>query len=212
MENNSSQLESSSQHIRDFKVAIEFKYLMKNSPPGVYLLPEFDDMRHLHGVIFIRRGLYRDGIFRFKMTLPPGYNDVNTHPEIVFTPPVFNPLIDPITGALNFTADESLKTWNPERHYIVTALTYLKKVFYKKEYADLPISNVAAIQLLQSDKEEYYNKIRQSVEESMNRVYDELPSNSLCPMVFTEPKPAHDEILSKIKGLNDENVSSQMSA
>lgn len=142
----SSNENSSSSHIKDFKVAIEFKYLMKNSPPGVYLLPEFDDIRHLHGVIFIRRGLYRDGIFRFKMTLPPAYNDVNTHPEIIFTPAVFNPLIDPVTGQLNISADESLQTWNPERHYIVTALTYLKKVFYMKEF-DGSVSNTEARQL-----------------------------------------------------------------
>jgi ubiquitin-protein ligase len=69
-------LENSAQHIKDFKLAIEFKYLMKNSPTGVYLLPEFDDIRVLHGVIFIRRGLYHDGIFRFIIKLPKGLENI----------------------------------------------------------------------------------------------------------------------------------------
>jgi ubiquitin-protein ligase len=90
--------EHSAQHLKDFKLAIEFKYLMKHAPGGVYLMPEFDDIRSLHGVIFLRRGLYRDGIFRFVMKLPKAYNDVDTFPQIYFTPPVFNPLVHPIVS------------------------------------------------------------------------------------------------------------------
>lgn len=58
-------------------------------------MPQLDDIRKLDGVIFLRRGLYRDGVFRFQMSLPYNYNGWNSHPRIVFTPPIFNPLIDP---------------------------------------------------------------------------------------------------------------------
>ncbi len=128
------QLESSGQHIKDFKLAIEFKYLMKHSPAGVYLMPEFDNIRKLHGCIFLRRGLYRDGIFRFQINLPKEYNDTNTHPEIIFSPPIFNPLIDPVTGKLDLQSEDVLKEWQPERHFIVTAITFLKKIFYMKTF------------------------------------------------------------------------------
>lgn len=127
-------LEQSTQHIKDIKLSIEYKYLMKQGPGGVYLLPEFNNIRRLHGVIFVRRGLYRDGIFRFVMTLPPTYNDWNTHPHIVFTPPVFNPLIDPVTGEFDLTVDDILKEWNPDRHFLQTALTFLKKAFYTTSF------------------------------------------------------------------------------
>jgi ubiquitin-protein ligase len=136
---NSAALDRSTQHIRDFKLAIEFKYLMKHAPAGVYLMPEFDNIKKLHGVIFVRRGLYRDGVFRFVITLPPTYNDENTHPQIVFTPPIFNPLVDPTTGSLDLSLDETLKEWQPERHFIVTAVTFLKKIFYMKDYESFPI-------------------------------------------------------------------------
>lgn len=97
-------------------------------------MPEFDDIRRLHGVIFVRRGLYRDGVFRFTMDLPQMYNDEGTHPVITFTPPIFNPLVDPETGILDLTVDESLREWQPDKHFIVTAVTFLKKIFYLKDY------------------------------------------------------------------------------
>jgi len=81
------------QHMRDLKLAIEFKYLMKHAPSGVYLMPQMDDIRQLHGVIFVRNGLYRSGVFRFKMDLQKQYNSVNSYPKIYFITPVFNPLV-----------------------------------------------------------------------------------------------------------------------
>jgi ubiquitin-protein ligase len=128
--------EQSSQRLKDFKLAIEFKYLMKCAPGGVYLMPEIDNIRNLHGAIFLRRGIYRDGIFRFTLTLPRQYNDVGTYPEITFTPPVFNPLIDPTTGRFDLRLDEALKEsgWLPDKHFIMNAITFLKKIFYMKSY------------------------------------------------------------------------------
>ena len=86
--------DTAAQHLREIKLAIEFKYMMKHAPGGVYLMPCLDDNHELHGVIFLRRGLYRNGVFRFKVNLPRAYNSFNTHPQITFTPPLFNPLVD----------------------------------------------------------------------------------------------------------------------
>ncbi|RYG99237.1 hypothetical protein EON65_50475 [archaeon] len=127
-------LDISEHHLKDVKLAMEFKYLAKQAPAGVYLLPEPDNIRQLHGVIFLRRGLYADGVFRFRIELPPSYNDVNTHPRIIFTPPIFNPFIDLQTGQLDLTVEESLREWIPDKHYIITAITFLKKAFYAKSY------------------------------------------------------------------------------
>lgn len=85
---------ASMQHLRDIKLAIEFKHMMKHAPGGVFLMPTLDDNRICHGVIFVRRGLYRNGVFRFRLVLPRTYNAINTHPQITFTPPVFNPLVN----------------------------------------------------------------------------------------------------------------------
>lgn len=124
------------QYLKDVKYALEYKYLMKAAPMGIYLLPEFENLRVLHGIIFIRRGLYRDGIFRFVIKLPLSYNDIDTYPEVVFTPPVFNPLVDMATGVLDLRLDEFFaKEWNPEKHHLVSVVTYIKKIFYLKDYS-----------------------------------------------------------------------------
>lgn len=192
-----SSFDASTQHIKDFKLAIEFKYLMKHAPVGVYLLPEFDNIRVLHGVIFVRRGLYRDGIFRFRVDLPMQYNDINTHPLITFTPPIFNPLVDLSTGRLELSADEALREWHPERHFIVTAITFLKKAFYTKSFesfAKCPNSEAKA--LFQHDQDEFLLRVAACVTESQHRVFD--MQNAFCPLVFTEPKPAHEDLIRDI--------------
>ena len=129
-------LDSSSERIRDYKLATEYKYLTTTAPAGVYVLPEFDNLRILHGVIFVRRGLYRDGVFRFRIDLPSTYNDVNSHPLVTFTPPIFNPLVDMATGRVDLTVDESMREWQPDKHFLVTCITFIKKIFYVKSYAD----------------------------------------------------------------------------
>jgi ubiquitin-protein ligase len=184
-------LENTTQHLRDFKLAIEFKHLMKHAPGGVYLLPEFENIRRLHGVIFIRKGLYRDGIFRFVMTLPPHYNSENTHPEIVFTPPVFNPLINPETGLFDLSVEENMQTWNPERHFIVTALTFLKKAFYTKSYDHFPyVANEDAKQMFTTDRDQYLELVQMAVKDSLKRVHDVQPPN--CTIILTSNLGASD--------------------
>jgi ubiquitin-protein ligase len=181
----------SSQHLKDLKIAIEFKYLMKHAPGGVYLLPEFDNIRTLHGAIFVRRGLYRNGIFRFVLKLQKAYNALNAHPEITFTPPVFNPLIHPQTGVLDITCDTSMQEWKPDTHFIVHALGFLKKIFYVKTFDEFTsIANDHAFKLLETDKEKYIQRVEECIAWSQTHIYD-IPSNPACPLIFTEDKQAH---------------------
>jgi ubiquitin-protein ligase len=122
--------------LKDINIATEYKYLIADAPCGVYVLPQLDDIRKFHGVIFIRSGLYKDGVFRFRIDLPPGYNDINMHPLVTFTPPVFNPLIDMATGKLELTADPMMREWNPQNHFLATCIGFLKKAFVTRSYDD----------------------------------------------------------------------------
>lgn len=186
-----------SQHLRDFKLAIEFKHLMKHAPGGVYLLPELKNIHRLHGVIFVRKGLYRDGIFRFVMILPHEYNSINTHPEIFFTGKIFNPLIHEETGKLDLTQDESMREWLPDRNFILTALTFLKKSFYMKTFSNFPsVVNEKARNIFDSDRKKYVELVQQSIKESLKSVYD--VQDPLCTLLFTEFKPAHDVVRENI--------------
>lgn len=68
-----------------------------------------------------------------RVELPLDYNDAGTWPMIRFTSSVFNPMVSPTTGELDLKS--VFPEWVPGKHYMVTALTYLKKVFYMKDFS-----------------------------------------------------------------------------
>ena len=134
-------------------------------------------VREMDGVVFVRRGLYRNGVFRFVLSVTETYNSFNSHPIVVFQPPVFNPLIDPKasdyemydtttkialfhwcfiivfvllfqTGVLDLRLEPLLKEWLPDKHFLITALIFIKKVFYTKSFDDYgPLPNEEARQM-----------------------------------------------------------------
>ena len=188
---------NSNHHLRNLKIAIEYKYLMKHAPGGVFILPEFDSIRFYHGVIFVRRGLYRDGVFRFTLQLPDAYSSRNSHPLIHFTPPVYNPMVDPSTGSLDVSLEPGMAVWQPDRHFIVNALTFLKGIFYLTSYdAYDRVADEPALALFKSDQDEFRKKAVRSVRDSLSRSFDPVADN--CSVMFTEPKPAHDIIKANV--------------
>jgi len=167
--------EEREQALLDYKLTIEFKHLKSHAPGGVYLVPSFDNLRLFYGVIFVRRGPYTNGIFKFTLTLPQKYNNLNQHPEIRFISTVYSPYVELETGLLD------LKTpyprWDPARHYLVTVLTYTKKIFYAKDFEDAK-ANPEAKALAQTNPTEFRTKVDQCVRESQKNVYDNSPEDS----------------------------------
>jgi hypothetical protein len=87
----------------------------------------------------------------------------------------------------------------PEKHFCVTALTFLKKIFYMKSFDHFAVvSNEDARRMFDSDKDGFLQKVSESVADSLSHVYDEQPQE--CPIHFTDAKPAHDLIRESILG------------
>ena len=175
--------------LKDYKISIEYKHLKQHAPGGVYLIPSFDvPMRLFFGVIFLRRGLYTNGIFKFRVILPEDYNDVDTFPRVFFDAPIFpyNPMVDEKTGELNIKI--SYPNWDPQKHYLITLLTHLKKIFYvksfDKDYNFEQCGNMEALQLFNSNKKEYIARVMKCVKESQARIYANQSSRST--VVFKE--------------------------
>lgn len=81
------------------------------------------------------------------MELPADYNDADTWPVVLFTSSVFNPMVNPMTGELDLKS--MFPKWLPGKHYMVTALTFLKKVFYMKDFSFSHPANPEAQNLFQ---------------------------------------------------------------
>ena len=134
------------QALKDLKLTIEYKHLKQNAPGGIIVTPSFDDLRRWHGVIFVRKGPYQGGIFKFIVQLPRQYNDHNVFPEVRFQNEVSNPFVTPMSRGGGSGAGEeegeggglldlrhAYPKWDPTRHFIVTVLTFVKKIFYLKD-------------------------------------------------------------------------------
>ena len=172
--------------LRDYKLTIEYKHLKQHSPSGVYLLPSSTSLRLFHGVIFVRRGLYSNAIFKFTMELPEEYNSVDTFPRITFTSNVYNPHVSP-QGELDVKS--AYPTWDPHRHYLVSVLTYLKKIFYIKSFGDEATYNLEARELSRTHPLEYRKHVEKCVLESQRSVLWNTEPESL--LKFKEENECH---------------------
>lgn len=106
--------EEREQALRDYKVTIEYKHLKQHAPSGVYLVPSMKELRHFYGVIFVRRGPFTNGIFKFQLRLPEKYNDVDQWPQITFDSYVFHPHVNASTGELDVKS--AYPRWDPHRY------------------------------------------------------------------------------------------------
>ena len=186
--------------MRDYKLSIEYKHLKQHCPGGVYLVPSFDDLRLFHGVIFVRRGAFTNGIFKFTLQCPPKYNDVGTHPTLLFSSYVYNPHVHPDSGEVDIRV--AYPEWDPSKHFLVTVLTYVKRIFYVKDYNELSdeqqrkLPNQEALQLFKTNTEGYRRRVLGCVKESQRGIYLNDPG---VTMRFLEPEKQHEILRDMMK-------------
>ena len=155
-------------------------------------MPSLDNIRLFHGVIFIRRGIFTNAIFKFTLTCPPDYNDTNTHPKVVFSSYVYNPHVHPQTGEVDLKIP--YPEWNPQKHFLVTALTFIKKIFYIKDFNDLSeeaiqmLPNQDAYNKLLNDPVGYRRRVAECVKEAQRSTYTSIPGSTVR---FTEEDARH---------------------
>ena len=168
--------------------------MKQHAPGGVYLIPSFEKpMRLFYGNIFLRRGPYTNGIFKFRLILPDNYNDVNTYPAVFFEGPIYpyNPFVDDKTGELNVKI--AYPTWDPQKHYLITLLTHLKKIFYIKSFDEAftienGIGNGEALLCWREDRKEYFRRVKKCVKESQARMYVSSKESMNSTIKFQEDK------------------------
>jgi ubiquitin-protein ligase len=178
------------QALRDYKLTIEYKSLKQNAPGGVYLVPSMEDLRTFYGFILVRKGPYQGAVFKFQLVVPPEYNDRNAWPHITFLNYVYNPHVDPTTWELDLQS--AFPVWDPHKHYLVTVLTYLKKIFYTKDFSSATtVVNPEAKELATNQPAEFRRKVQQCVQQctSDDMLYDNLEGSTA---VIKPDKPEYE--------------------
>eukprot|EP00455_Lapot_gusevi_P016283 TRINITY_DN1836_c0_g1_i14.p1 TRINITY_DN1836_c0_g1~~TRINITY_DN1836_c0_g1_i14.p1 ORF type:complete len:261 (-),score=16.09 TRINITY_DN1836_c0_g1_i14:177-959(-) len=162
------------------------------APPGVYMIPSVNDLRKWEGIIFLRAGQYKNGIFKFFLQIPESYPEEG--PRVFFTTPVFHPLIHPKTGELDLSIQ--FPTWQRNKHYLATAVAYVKRVFYKADMWECPEPfNAQALKLWKGNVESFIRRCEECCRVSVESVYENQADATLR---FFAPIPAHTAVFQKI--------------
>jgi ubiquitin-protein ligase len=82
------------------------------------------------GVLFVHKGYYRSGVFKFRINIPESYP--NAPPTVTFLTDMFHPLVD-TQGRLSIA--QQFPIWRPHQDYIFHILHYIKNA-YKRVVLD----------------------------------------------------------------------------
>lgn len=187
---------SYSPYFLEYTLLAEYNLLQKQRVSGVYVVPSGKSPLVWFGVIFIRQGIYQEGIFRFNLHIPENYPDGDV-PTVVFETSVFHPLIDPETRELDIKRGFANK-WRRNVNHLWHVLLYIRRCFYKIETSH-PLNPEAAV-LYDSDNEMFLLRVQECVGKSKVSIYDPPAVSDPHAIVFSPYQPAvHDPVREELK-------------
>eukprot|EP01006_Ploeotia_vitrea_P055817 TRINITY_DN68034_c7_g4_i1.p1 TRINITY_DN68034_c7_g4~~TRINITY_DN68034_c7_g4_i1.p1 ORF type:complete len:258 (-),score=25.28 TRINITY_DN68034_c7_g4_i1:145-918(-) len=150
----------------DTRLTFEFKQIYEVAEvllQGTYILPI--TAREWSGVLFMRSGVYRMGIFKFVMQFPDKYP--HDCPTVRFTSTIYHPQI----AADGFVdVHQPFKECNALRDNIALALLiYLKKIFFKIETSRA--KNLEAAKSFREEPDKFTLMVKRCVDESHRSLY-----------------------------------------
>jgi len=163
---------------------IEFKHLQKFCPSGIYIVPQYDNIKIWNGVLFIREGLYKDGIFKFEIQIPNSYPYLQ--PKVIFKSEVFHPLIK--ENVLDLS--KKFPIWEPGKCFLVKVIYYIQDVFYNDIYLKEVLKD-----------ENNIEKINNCVKKSFEKRFENENNSSIK---FSEFTKVHQLILDKLLKQNND--------
>lgn len=165
----------------EYSLMAELLLFQQQSLTGIYIAPSSPSPLVWNGVMFIRQGTYMGGQFRFKLIIPDDFPD-DGPPSVIFTPPVFHPLIHPTTGELD--VQRAFHPWKKAIHHLWNLVAYAKRSFSNIELTK-PLNKEAA-DIFQNDSELFKVKVKESLNLcAAEFLRDQDPENSLS-FRFTE--------------------------
>lgn len=152
--------------IQEYNILSEYNLLRSQNLKGIYVIPSAKNPFIWFGVQFIRQGIFQGGVFRFTITLPSNFPDGGC-PTVVFQSKIFHPLINSETGELNtiWGFDEYRKN-----NRVWQLIQYITKVLVKVDSKMTPVNEEASL-LLETNFEEFRERAKNCVKESLNEVY-----------------------------------------
>lgn len=155
---------------KEHDILMEFKYVSKNPTSGVYVIPSIKSPQVWHGIIFLRAGPFKEGIFRFNILLPDNFP--NSAPIVRFTSHVFHPQIH-INGVLNL--GQTFHCWKRGESHVCDVLKYIKSCFYNLNTGGA--LNQEASNCIDDNLNEFKAKASECVKQSLKEFEEESSVN-----------------------------------
>lgn len=165
--NSSSQKQSYNQYFQEYSIISEYNMLVKHCLPGLYIIPAANSALLWFAVLFIRKGVYQGGVFRFNLLIPENFPDCSC-PQILFETKVFHPRIDIHTGEMEVSS--AFPDWKKDVNRLWQVLDYVCRSFYSIDTKH-PLNQEAA-NLYEKEKDEFLSKVRSCVENSQASIYN----------------------------------------
>jgi len=136
----------------------------------VYVIPSAHDPLNWFGVFFVRHGPYEGAVFRFHIYIPKTFPKSDI-PTIAFTPIIFHPKVDPISGYMETRS--AFGKWQCGVHHIWHLLLYIKRSLLVIDERN-PVNQIAA-DLYLHNPAEFKTKVAECVEDSKLHLHDTSP-------------------------------------
>ncbi|XP_031825340.1 protein crossbronx homolog [Nomia melanderi] len=166
-------------YLQEYNILSEYKMLCSQDLKGIYVIPSAQNSLLWFGVQFVRQGVYQGGIFRFTVTLPQSFPDGGC-PKVTFQTPIFHPLIDPASGEL--CTSWGFPEWRRSNR-IWQLVQFVTKILTKVDIKMNPVNQEASI-LLENNFEDFRDRVKKCVKESLDNIYNPPMVNDPHYIVF----------------------------
>lgn len=202
--------------LQEYKILTEYKRLQSEDLGGIYVIPSHENSFVWFGVLFVRAGPYKNGVFRFTLTLPDKFPNDSALPTVVFQSETFHPLICPYSGSLELS--EAFPKWKTGENHLWQVLKFVQYVFgHFEEYmavAEQTNVNTVAHELWQGQgRSEFLQRVEDCVRLSQTKVYDPAPVQDRNYIVFEQfDRDVHGPVLESMKAGRANEVSTPPSS
>lgn len=177
------------------------------STGSVYVMPSKSQSLNWDGIIFVRVGPLKNGIFRFVLQLDSAFPSQKTPPTIKLLSPLIHPLIS--LDTLVFDSSSAFPVWS-ENDHIYELLKFFKYSLENLEFCCTQVqrhSNSSAVEMFTSDRQKFLDIAKESVTTSVNEIFTSNVNDDKNH-IFSFDKTIvdeglHDQILENMKSLSD---------
>lgn len=152
-------------------LAAEFVEICRNPIDGIFVSPSASNKFVWFGVIFIRKGIFGGGIFRFKINIPLDFPVSSDLPTVTFTQSIFHPLICHKSKELCLTRSFP-DGWKRDKHSLRRVLVVLQRSFYSYDVDTDKCINSEASVLYKEHRDKFREIAKECVEASRAMVYE----------------------------------------